>query len=84
VYTYILWPWRCRFTEFKVADVEHPESIAPLQTFAVNKKVMFVDDSTFPDKALLTRLTPPSPYDVPAGEVKDNDKDTDGKKGSKV
>jgi hypothetical protein len=58
------WMSLCSQVTFHEQDVKAPDSITPLQTFEVDKQVMFVDEATFENKDLLQILTPPSPYDM--------------------
>lgn len=50
--------------EFSVASISAPDSIAPLQTFAVDGRVLFVDADSFHNKELLQLLTPASDFDL--------------------
>jgi hypothetical protein len=54
-----------RVMEFQLSAIEEPDSISPLQTFAVHGRTLYVDGSTFENKELLEELVPASPYTPP-------------------
>ena len=56
---------------FNLSDVQHPEGIAPLQTFQDKGRTMFVDEATFENKELLEKLTPPSPFDIDPNAIEE-------------
>jgi hypothetical protein len=58
-----------RFIEFQINDIKPPDSIAPLQTFDIHGRVMYVDEASFGNKELLQRLTPASLFDLETGNV---------------
>lgn len=57
-----------RHLEFRLEDVQAPDSIAPLQTFQAAGRVLYIDDATFANKELLEKLTPTTPFDLQGGD----------------
>jgi hypothetical protein len=63
---------------FPLSTVKYPDAISPLQTFAVDGVVLFVDSNFFDDKELLEKLTPENDCAMPQpGYVSDGDDDDD-------
>lgn len=63
---------------FPLDTVKYPDAISPLQTFAVDGVVLFLDSNFFDDKELLAKLTPDNDCAMPAGYVSDGDDDDEG------
>ena len=53
-----------RWTEFDAAEVEHPDTLLPLATFAARGRVYYVDKDAVADAALLAALTPAHPLEA--------------------